>query len=359
MQNSLEKLSNRALPRSFVLELTRSCNHACMYCYTAWGAQDLNYDAGNQKELTTEEVFTIVSRLQDECPVQTIALSGGEPLLRRDLPEILTFIRGRGIDSMIITNGMLLTPEKVEQTLVGGNYEVTLLSTNPEIHDRLAGCPGAWEAAIDGMVNIRRGGGNLAVAFIATKLNYQDLHHTVELAIALGAYALMYNRLNLGKYNLRFAPILFPSPEMVQENLDTLEEMADKYKLPISISVVCEPCVIDTQRYQHIHFGYCPLAGGDSYFTIDPRGNIRVCNHSPVILGNMLQESFTGIYYNHPYLQKFRQTMPEECNDCKPEWKEVCGGGCKAAAEQCFGNLDHVDPFVTISKGTEKNIPLN
>ena len=172
---------------------------------------------------------------------------------------------------MIITNGMLLTPEKVKQTMVGGNYEVTLLHQSV-IDDRLAGCPGAWYAAIDGMVNIRRGGGNLAVAFIATGLNYHDLHHTVELAIALGAYALMYNRLNLGKYNLRFAPILLPTPAMVQENLDTLEEMADKYKLPISISVVCEPCVIDTQRYHHIHFGYCPLAGGDSYFTVDPEG---------------------------------------------------------------------------------------
>jgi radical SAM protein with 4Fe4S-binding SPASM domain len=271
-------------------------------------------------------------------------------LLRQDLPEILSFIRSHDIEPVVITNGMLLTPERVSATLVGGNYEITLLSTQPKIHDQLAGCQGAWDATIDGMLTVRRLGGNHAAVFIATQLNYQDLYATAELAIATGASMLMYNRLNLGRYNLQFAPALLPSAWMVQENLDALEEIGGKYKIPISVSVVCEPCVIDIQKYNHIHFGFCPLGGEDSYFTIDPRGNVRICNHSPVILGNILQESFKSIFHENPYLKEFRETLPIECQDCPPDWKNVCRGGCKAAAEQCYGTFQRVDPFVTINR---------
>lgn len=79
-------------------------------------------------------------------------------------------------------------------------------------------------------------------------------------------------------------------------------------------------------------------------------GNVRVCNHSPVILGNIKHDRFTDLYYNHPYVHRFRETWPAECANCDSELKELCGGGCKAAAEQCYGTLERVDPFVTLSQ---------
>jgi radical SAM protein with 4Fe4S-binding SPASM domain len=341
---------DKPLPKTFVLELTRRCNHVCLYCYNAWKAPEINYAAGAQSELSTAEIYTIIDQLQDECHPETIALSGGEPLLREDLPEILTFIRGRDIVPIIITNGMLLTPEMVDATLQGGNYEITLLSNRPDVHDYLAGCPGAWDAAFESMLNVRRAKGNLIVAFIATRHNYMDLAKTAKLATALGAIGLMYNRINLSKFNMRNSALLLPTPAMIHENLVTLEEIAENYGLPISISVVCEPCVIDISQFKHMHFGYCPLGGEDSYFTIDPQGNLRICNHSSFILGNLLRERFVDIYNHHPYLNSFRNVLPNECKNCKPEWKEVCRGGCKAAAEQCYGTIERVDPFVTMSK---------
>lgn len=310
----------------------------------------MGYDPGGGGELSTTQIKDVIARLQDECPVETIALSGGEPLLRKDLPEILAYLRQRDIEPMIITNGTLLTPKRVAATLIGGNYEVTLLSYKAETHDLLAGRPGAWQKAVDGMINVNRAGGNLIAAFVATRLNYQDLFWTAQMAIAMGAIAIMYNRLNLSLHTLECASQLLPTPEMVHENLDTLEEIGGKYHLPISISVVCEPCVVNTQGYQHVHFGWCPLAGENSYFTVDPLGNLRICNHSPIILGNIFQTSFSEIYYKHPYVQTFRQELPACCESCAPALKELCGGGCKAVGEQCYGTLRQVDPFVALNK---------
>jgi radical SAM protein with 4Fe4S-binding SPASM domain len=300
--------------------------------------------------MTTTEVTDTIAKLCAEAPVESIAFSGGEPLLREDLPEILSFVRDKGIFPVVITNGTLLTSERVAATAPNVTYEITLLSHRREVHDRLAGRRGAWDAVVEGMANVRNAGTNFVTVFVATTLNYMDVRKTAELAIALGAIGLMYNRINLGARNIRHADRLLPTPDMIRENLDMLEELSARYRLPVAVSVVIEPCIIDVRKYKQIHFGWCPLAGEGSYFTIDPLGNVRICNHSSVILGNLNQDRFTDIYYNHPYVRAFRDTWPAECESCDPELKVMCCGGCKASAEQCYGTVAKVDPFVTISQ---------
>ncbi|MGD8455872.1 MAG: radical SAM protein [Anaerolineales bacterium] len=349
MEKSL-KVDEKTLPKTFVLELTQRCNNRCLYCYTVWGNPELGYDQYCKGEMSVGEIKEIITKLQNEIPIENIALSGGEPLLRKDLHEILSFLKNREINTVIITNGTLLTKERVAETMIGGNYEVTLLSYQREVHDRLAGRPGAWDETIDGLTNIRQAGGGFIAVFVATKLNYNDFFKTAELAIALGAYGLMYNRMNLGAYNMKYAEKLLPTVDMVHENLEMLEEIEKKYELPTVVSVVIEPCVVNLDKYKKINFGWCPLGGENSYFTIDPIGNIRICNHSPVVLGNLKNDSFIDIFNNHPHVKRFRDTLPKECINCDPLLKDMCKGGCKAAGEQCYGSLTRVDPFVTLNR---------
>ncbi len=352
MKPALDSFQTRPLPKSFVIELTKRCNNHCLYCYMAEGPSAQDCDRDRSSEMSTREVIDIIAKLCDEAPVQSIALSGGEPLLREDLGEILSFIRSKKIAAIVITNGTLLTPERLASLGIDVTYEVTLLSYRREVHDRLAGRRGAWDAAVDGMANVRQAKGNFVAVFVATKLNSADAGKTAELAIALGASGLMYNRMNLGARNIRNADRLLPTAATIRENLDTLEELSARYQLPVAVAVAIEPCVIDTRKYKQIHFGWCPLAGEGSYFTVDPQGNVRICNHSGVILGNLKKDRFTDIYYTHPYVRAFRETWPTECESCEPELKAICCGGCKAAAEQCYGSLARVDPFVTISRHT-------
>lgn len=346
-------LEARPLPTTLILELTQRCNNHCQYCYTPWGAETLGYQRHPSGEMTTGTLKNVIAQLQEQVAPKTIGLSGGEPLLREDLPEILSFMLRRGIAPTIITNGTLLTKELAAAAAsVGSLCEMTLLSYRSQVHDHLAGRRGAWDATVDGFIHLHQAGGNSVVAFVATQLNYMDLYKTAELAIGLGATGLMYNRLNLGAYNLRFADRLLPTPPMIRENLSMLEALADQYHIPIVISVVVEPCVVDVRNYPRLNFGWCPLAGERSYFTVDPAGNVRICNHSPVVVGNIHTDAFPDIYYRHPYVRRFRETLPVECADCPPSLREMCGGGCKAAGEQCFGTLEHVDPFVTRSRAS-------
>lgn len=344
------KFEDRPLPRTFVIELTKRCNNRCLYCYAVWGAACPETESSHLMEMSTEEVKQIISKLHEQAGAENIGISGGEPLLRDDLPEILSFIKELGLNSAVITNGTLLTEERAIDTADAGIFEVTLLSCREHVHDRLAGRIGAWDAAWRGMINIQKAGGQFISVFVATKLNYMDLANTAKLALALGASGLMYNRLNLGANNIIHADQLLPTPQMIRQNLDELEEIGREYGIPITASVVIEPCVIDLGKYEHIQFGWCPLVGENSYFTIDPEGYIRVCNHSPVILGNIKRDSFLDIYRNHPYVRRFHDVLPEECRSCSHQLRDMCYGGCKAAAEQCYGTLDRVDPFVTLSK---------
>ena len=350
MGSDAENFESRPLPKSFVIELTRRCNNHCLYCYMPEGPCDQHSERERAGEMNAAQVTDIIAKLCDQAPVESIALSGGEPLVREDLPEIVSFIRSKGVSPTIITNGTLLTREKA--AAIGGDptYEITLLSPRQEVHDRLAGRRGAWRAAVEGMANVRQLGGNFVAVFVATKLNYMDARRAAELAIALGAGGLMYNRINLGAHNMRQADRLLPTPDMIRQNLDTLEELSSKYNLPVAVSVVVEPCVVDVRKYKRLHFGWCPLGGEGSYFTVDPAGDLRICNHSRRVLGNLKHDRFTDIYYRHPYLRTFHDSWPAECEGCEPELKSMCCGGCKAAAEQCYGTLTRIDPFVTISR---------
>jgi radical SAM protein with 4Fe4S-binding SPASM domain len=299
--------------------------------------------------MSTEEIKNAIVKLQNEVEIENIGLSGGEPTLREDLPEILSFLKERDISAIVVTNGTLLTDELVNKIADKSLFEITLLSYRREIHDKLAGREGAWDEAVKGMARIKRAGGTFIAVFVATKLNYMDLQTTIDLAIALGAKGLMYNRLNISAHNSHYAEELLPTPEMIQENLDSLENLGKEYGLPIAVSVVVEPCVVDIEKYQHVQICWCPLGGEESYFTIDPVGNIRICNHSPVILGNIRRDSFIDIYNNHPQVRAI-QSLPDECQNCNSKFKELCCGGCKASSEQCYGTMNHADPFVELSK---------
>jgi MoaA/NifB/PqqE/SkfB family radical SAM enzyme len=218
MEQAPDSFKSRPLPKSFVIELTKRCNNHCLYCYMAEGPSGPDCEHDRSSEMSTSEITDIIAKLCKEAPVQSIALSGGEPLLREDLPEILSFIRNKGVSAVIITNGTLLTSERLASLGTDVTYEITLLSYRRNVHDKLAGRRGAWDAAVDGMANVRQATGNFASVLVATKLNCADVSKTAELAIALGASGLMYNRMNLGARNIRHADRLLPSAATIREN---------------------------------------------------------------------------------------------------------------------------------------------
>jgi radical SAM protein with 4Fe4S-binding SPASM domain len=266
-------------------------------------------------------------------------------LLRHDLPLLLDFLRRRQVQVTIISNGRLLTEERVSSLLDGGValFEVPLLSHQRAMHDRLSAAPGAWNGVLSALANIRTQHGQAVTAFVATRLNVGHLYETIKLAFAFGARAIMFNRFNPGGRGRIHLQELLPTVDQVREALAVADSASVEFGIPISCSIPIQPCLIDTSAYPHLAFGFCSVGSERAYYTLDPVGNIRPCNHSRTILGNLFEEPF-GDIVSAGRLDDFVTACPAVCARC--DRRVLCQGGCKAAAQVCYGSLTELEPFL-------------
>lgn len=332
--------------QTLIFEVTQRCNHACPHCYNVWHIHDeagrCVYPCG---ELDTDRTLSLLNKALDETHCPHVTLTGGEPLLRSDLLEICDLLSKRNVRSTLISNGHLLTEEIVVDLLDRGVtlFELPLLSHRREMHDRLSGSPGAFDAVLAAMASIRYQRGRFVSVFVGTKLNTSDLHGAIEMAFAFGASGLMFNRMNVGGRGCAHIDELLPSVDEVRGMLAVANAAVDEFHLPISCSIAIQPCLIDPTAYPNLQFGFCAAGTERAYYTLDPLGNVRPCNHTSTILGNLFEESFADLVASDR-LASFVKAVPEFCRPCK--LRDQCQGGCKAAAEVCYGSLNVPEPFL-------------
>jgi len=325
---------------SFVFEVTQRCNHECLHCYNAW----LNPCGYPRGELGTLETLEMLERMLDQTGAGLVSLSGGEPLLRKDLFTIVDFLHDRRRVVNLITNGSLLDEAaiaRLEDKI--SIYELPLLSAERDIHDRLSGRRGAFDDATMALANLKAARQRVVCVFVATRLNLPAWGETAELAVALGADGIMFNRFNPGGRGARNVDLLQASPEELTAAMDDAEQISERYDLPISCSIAMPPCLFDHGRYRRLTFGFCAAGTERAYYTLDPLGNIRPCNHSTLILGNIRRDEFWAMA-DSPAMREFTEARPAFCAGCKLEMQ--CLGGCKAAAEVCCGSVAASDPFL-------------
>lgn len=326
---------------TFVLELTKKCNNNCQYCYNVWKANKSypNY------ELSTQEWKKIIDKIAEETKPKIIALSGGEPLLRNEFFEILKHINKKGIKTTLITNGTLLTKEVIIKCLDYGviNFELPLLSDKPEIHDALTRNKGSWDKVIQNIIEIKKQGGSLAVVFVIVKLNVNRVKETMKISIALDADSILANRFNVGGEGIKYKEAISPSPQELDKAYSEINALAEEYEIRVNSGIPVPRCILDTSKYQHINFYDCPHGQDYAYYAVDPAGNVRPCNHSSLILGNLLNQTISDITNSKACIDYFHG-CPKECKGCQLE--NECQGGCRAAAEVYYGEFRKLDPFV-------------
>ena len=335
--------------QSLIFEVTQRCNHACLHCYNVWQGGG-NYPRG---ELETAPTLYLLAKALSETNCHHVTLTGGEPLLRSDLTDILEFLQQRHVQVTMISNGRLLD-EAMAASLIrhgAGLFELPLLSHTRAVHDELSGVHGAWDAVLAAMANVRQQHGQVVVAIVATRKNIDHLHETIRLAFAFGARAIMLNRFNPGGRGRIHLEELLPSARQVYQALSTAEAASVEYNLPISCSIPVQPCLIDIRRFPHLGFGFCAAGSERAYFTLDSLGNLRPCNHTDIILGNLFEASFAAILTSQQ-LQAFTCAVPPFCADCTR--RTDCQGGCKASAQVCYGTLTAQEPFLHYNQPVEK-----
>ena len=337
-----------ARPRlqSLIFEVTQRCNHACLHCYNVWQgenpATDPPYPRG---EMETSRTRELLARALDQIDCSHVTLTGGEPLLRPDLPELVAFLWRRGVRTTVISNGRLLDAAHIRALLEAGVdlFELPLLASRRELHDRLSGAAGAWDAVLNAMAELRLQQGQVVAAFVATRLNVDELDETLRLAFAFGARAVMLNRFNPGGRGRGALEALLPGLDQLRRALAAAEAVSVELGLPVACSIPLQPCLIDMALYPHLGFGFCAAGTERAYYALDPLGNLRPCNHSQLVLGNLFAEPFADLVAPER-LEGFVRALPPFCTACAR--RAECQGGCKAAADACYGSLTAEEPFL-------------
>lgn len=158
-----------------VWNVTRRCNLKCVHCYS--NSQNIQYS----DELNTDEGKRLISDLASfGCPV--ILFSGGEPLTRKDLPELVQFAVDKGMRAVISTNGTLITKEKAAIfSKIGLSYVGVSIDGMKEVHDRFRGVKGAFNASMNGIRICRDAGIKVGVRFTISKRNFSEIPSIFDL----------------------------------------------------------------------------------------------------------------------------------------------------------------------------------
>ncbi len=152
-----------------VWNITKRCNLKCIHCYAHAKATPAD------NELSTDEGKAIIDDLAAfGSPV--ILFSGGEPLMREDLPELAEYAVSKGMRAVISTNGTLITPE-VAKTLkeIGLSYVGISLDGMEEVHDHFRGQKDSFQAALEGIRNCQNAGIKVGLRFTVNKINAADI----------------------------------------------------------------------------------------------------------------------------------------------------------------------------------------
>lgn len=332
---------------SVIFEVTPRCNHDCVHCYAVWK----NPGATLPAELGTDEVLRLLDRLLSQCEPVNVTLTGGEPLLRPDIPCIVEHLSGRWeVDVNLITNGSLLDGQRARELVRAGVslFQISLLAAERELHNRITGSD-SFDRVVEGMADLAEAGGEFITVFVATRHNAAHLQEMLELSFALGAVGTMVNRFNPGGAGGRRLEELMPGLAQLEQVFSVADSFAASYALAISTPIPVPPCVIDTAPYRHLEFVECAAGTENAYFALGPTGDLRPCNHSPTVLGNVMQEPLADLVAEER-LRPFLEPMPDLCRRCAEV--DSCRGGCRAAAEACYGSLCRLEPFVaTFGRG--------
>ena len=351
MRLSLSSLKPRsATQQTVIFEVTARCNHDCLYCYNVWKGPRPS-PAG---ELDTRSAKRLLDTVLDQTGCSLLTFSGGEPLLRDDLCELISLVHRRGVGVNMITNGSRLDDETVKQLIEAGVtlFEVSLLSSNREVHNSLTRS-NSFDSVVEGIANIRLHRGRVVVATVLTALNATDLEETLQLAFALGADGVLLNRFNPGGTGIANMDALMPDVHTLREALLVADRAAADLEMPISSGVPLPPCVLDRADFPHLSFGYCAAGTANAYYTVDPTGNLRMCNHSPMVLGNLFDSSFARLIESKA-ANRFLSAVPSRCRGCGR--LDECRASCRAAAEQCFGTPEAADPIL-LPENAARSLP--
>jgi 12,18-didecarboxysiroheme deacetylase len=349
-----------------VWNMGRRCNLKCIHCYAQ--SKDIEY----KDELTTAQGKELIDDLaQFGAPV--ILFSGGEPTMRKDLPELAMYARSKGMRAVISTNGTLID-KKMAKVLkdIGLSYVGVSLDGMKETNDKFRGVKGAFDAALNGMRNCLAEGVKVGLRFTINKKNVKDIPAIFDLLEKEKIPRVCF-------YHLVYAG---RGSKMVEEELSheesrkTLDIIMDRTKalhekgFPIEVLTVDNHCdgpyvyfrllkedpkrAADVFELLQMNQGNSTGIGigcvswdgsvhADQFWRHYSFGNVKERKFSE-IWTDTANELMAGLKNRKPLIK----ANADRCAHCK--WFDICNGNFRVRAEAIYGNVWADDPACYLTK---------
>ena len=329
------------------VNLTRRCNLSCAHCYL--DADTLSH--GSDNELTTEEVCRVLNEVTDCGESTMVVLTGGEPLVRRDLESIISHGTQLGLAMVVGTNGMMLTERRVASLKLSGllGAGISVDSLDADKHDSFRGQRGAWKKTMAGIDQCRRQQLSFQIHFSVTDSNADELAAVTDFASTSGARVLNIFFLVCTGRGKTYTDITAARYEQaLVEIIETQKRYPD-----LIIRPRCAP------YFKRVAFQQDPdsllnrISGnegdgciaGTHYCRVTSEGGITACPYIEDEVGNIRQQSFAETWNNaKSFLRLRRPKFNGACGIC--EYQKLCGG-CRARPVAAGNDLMDADPWCT------------
>jgi len=324
----LQAALTRRVPVYVQFAVTKRCNLACRMCQTTAARR-------TERELDLPEIARLAGVL-DRIGIGILILTGGEPLLRDDLPEIIRIFAERGMPPRLQTNAFLADPEQAAALVAAGVKEVTvsLHSLDPEVNDRITGVPGSWHGILKGLAAFSQAlpaeGGLCGVNITVSRLNLAEVPSLVRFASFIGFYASLIP-VHLKDEGRPGFIVRADAPECGFQSGDRGrigEVYAELAAMKKSGSAIYNSYRFLRESAEYLASGRIDwrCRSPDLYFSISPQGHFLPCVDVP---GgeSMLEGNFPERYRSREFKEEIRRrarACPGCMYACYPEITYIC-----------------------------------
>ncbi|HEY0258029.1 MAG TPA: pyrroloquinoline quinone biosynthesis protein PqqE [Candidatus Methylacidiphilales bacterium] len=329
------------IPRPYVLlaELTYGCPLHCPYCSNPVGIS-------SGAELGAEE-WKRVFQQAAALGVLHVGLSGGEPLLRHDLPQIIGFAREAGLYTNLITSGLGLDLARAQALRASGldSIQISFQADEAPLADVIAGTK-AHRHKLEAARAVTDAGLPLSLNIVLHRRNVDRLEALLALAERLGAQRLELANVQFYGWALLNRDSLLPTRDQVRAAFALVQSAKKRLEGRMEIIYVLPDYFEERPKP-------CMQGWGQRYLTVNPIGQVLPCPNAGSIpdlaFENVREQSLEKIWKESASFNRFRGEawMPLPCREC-PE-RAVDFGGCRCQAALLTGDPSATDPVCSLS----------
>jgi radical SAM protein with 4Fe4S-binding SPASM domain len=331
------------LPILGEIAVTYRCNNACAFCYAGCGMQNPGdgepgaglpargcagtvkaLSVGRTPEMSLAEIEKVIRVFKDDARIPFFSFTGGEPLLRTDLEEMIRMARRTGLQVNLITNGTLADRRRAHSLCKAGlrTAQVSVESPDAETHDLLTARPGSFQETLRGIRCLQAAGISVQTNTTMTAVNSPDARRMPAFLKSLGVSRFAMNLyLPVGAADTggectgdpRVDPLFIPYAR-AGAIIESVRQAARAEKMTFYWYSPIPHCHYNTIARG---LGNKSCAAMDGLLSVAPTGDVLPCSSFPESMGNLLSQDFRDVWFSpRAGYFKNKQYAPAECAGC-------------------------------------------